>query len=389
MNRLGAELRSPRVIAWSLAALAMTAVALIPVMFPEWVRVPPTPGSALALALHGVVNLIPVAMLAACMRAPLGLKKFDQAMLLLLLVLLALLLTNLHHSEVDDGHYFSAMSNTQFQQNLAAAVVRLDPAAIPHSYRFLPDSLVALVQYATGIYTAARDGCRAVFLFLLMFTIYRFSRRYLSHPAALVPVLLYAIVFPISIRHYAGQMTDPVSHLSIAMGLLFIESGSFIFLLLTLLIGILAKESILIVIPCYALVRWKEPDYWLNLGLLTVGGGGVAWLVRRIVVGAVQYERISGVGSDWWKPNLASTGWEEQVLYTVGILLPFTALAWKGTPHNLKLLVLILLPGLLVSNAMFSWMHEARNLIPAVIPMAVMTARYFFPASAPASDPHA
>jgi hypothetical protein len=61
------------------------------------------------------------------------------------------------------------------------------------------------------------------------------------------------------------------------------------------------------------------------------------------------------------------------VLCVVGIFVPFLVLAWKTTRPQLRNLACFLLVTLLLSNFLFSWPNETRNLIPAVIPLALIT----------------
>ncbi len=64
------------------------------------------------------------------------------------------------------------------------------------------------------------------------------------------------------------------------------------------------------------------------------------------------------------------------MVFTVGIFIPFLILAWKSADRRVRNLALFLLTALLLSNMMFSWLVETRNLIPAVIPLALLTSDY-------------
>jgi hypothetical protein len=56
--------------------------------------------------------------------------------------------------------------------------------------------------------------------------------------------------------------------------------------------------------------------------------------------------------------------------------LPFLILGWKGTPLMLKRMFFYLLPLLLVTSGLFSWLNEARNYMPLVFVLAVVSGRY-------------
>lgn len=361
-------------------ALLLTALALTPLAFPGAFAAPPAPGSLAARAARVAVDLLPLLVIGLAFRMDLGLPRAQKATLLLLLVVLALLLVELHVCLVDDGRYFPSMSNRKWQLMLHKQVLALDPAGLPHSYRFLPNGVVALLQVGTGDFASASLRYRHVFTFLLLLATYCWSRRHLQHPTALVPLFLYCAIYPISVRYYAGQLTDPLSHLSFVLGLLFLETGPFAYLLLTVLIGILAKESIVLVGACYALFHFRERGYAYKLAALVLGAVAIGLSVRLAVSGLDSYTKISGVGTDWMSINLANEHWQSQLAYTVGIFVPFVVLAWRQAPWSLKGPLLVLLPGLLVTNVLFSAMREARNLVPATLVMAVMTVHHLFPA---------
>jgi hypothetical protein len=92
----------------------------------------------------------------------------------------------------------------------------------------------------------------------------------------------------------------------------------------------------------------------------------------------LMYKSISGVDLSHFKENLFENKsvWVPQIVYTIGILMPFYILSWKIARKELRNLVLFLLPILFISNTMFSWLYEARNLIPVFIPMAIIAVNY-------------
>ena len=132
-------------------------------------------------------------------------------------------------------------------------MIGLRPEVLPHSYRFLPNSLVRLFEQVTGDFSTARHTYRNLFGVLLFYALYRFSRLFLLHAGALFSLALWAMVSPVSYRYYLGQLTDPLSHLSFILAFIFIETEQFVYLLLTLTIGCLAKETVLVMAGYYAL----------------------------------------------------------------------------------------------------------------------------------------
>jgi len=102
------------------------------------------------------------------------------------------------------------------------------------------------MQLARIDYESARDLYRLIFGVLLFYAIYRYSRLYTNYAGASVAMLLIAVICPISFEHYAGQLTDPLSHLSFVLAFFFLETEDFALLLTTLIIGPWPKKQSLV-----------------------------------------------------------------------------------------------------------------------------------------------
>lgn len=294
----------------------------------------------------------------------------------LLCLIFTLLTTYLHRWLVDSGTY-AGWLNLDWQLFVQKAVMKLDPAVLPHSYRFLPNSYVRLLESITGSYEIARDSYRNLFDFLLFFAIYRFARLYLAHGGGLLTLVLFAAVFPVSFQHYAGQLTDPMSHLSFVLAFIFIETGQFVYLLLTVLIGALAKETVLAMAGYYGLLHWRNRRYWPKAAAL-LGIAFTFYFGVRIAVlhGTPNYSQISGVSLGHVTENLRQRAWHLPLLFTVGTYLPFVVLAFRTTSAQLQILAGYLAVVLFVSSALFSWLIEVRNFMPLVVVLALITAQY-------------
>jgi hypothetical protein len=260
-------------------------------------------------------------------------------------------------------------------------VIDLRPEVLPHSYRFLPNSLVRLFEQVTGDFFLARDSYRNLFGVLLFYALYRFGRLFLLHGGALFSLALWTVVFPVSFRYYLGQLTDPISHLSFILAFIFIETEQFVYLLLTLTIGCLAKETVLAMIGYYALLHWREKSHLLKLIILVIASLAVCLAARAWVLhGAPDYAQISGVGLDHVARNWAVyPWWLPAFFYTVGIFVPFVIAGWRKSPWKLRSLALYLFPVLLISSLFFSWLLETRNFMPLVAVLAVSTVYYLMP----------
>lgn len=295
----------------------------------------------------------------------------------LVLVFLILLLTKIynrvHQYTVDYGpNAFGTITNTAWQNMVQDHVIerkQFDPA---HAARFLPNSVVRWLQMGDWSFPQARDLYRLLFGMLLFYAIYRYARLFSDHTGAVIAVLLVAVIAPISFQHYVGQLTDPMSHLSFVLAFMFIEREDFPFLFTTLVIGAVAKESVLVMAGYYVLFGRRDKRYPIRVGALLACCAAVYLGVRMLLLhGPMAYKNISGVTIQHLKPNLSDSRWPYVFVLTAGALVPILALGWTKIPISLRRLAVYLTPVLFVSSAFFSWLAETRNFMPVVIVDAV------------------
>ena len=292
------------------------------------------------------------------------------------LVLLAVWMTDLHYSNVDLARFTERFrDNVAWQRDLHVRVIGLAPDALPHSYRFLPNGLLAHIHKLTGNFLISTLIYRFTFYFLSLCAIYAYARKFVSTGQARVAVLLWLLAYPISIRYYAGQLADPFSHFTFVFALILTERRDAWGLAPTVLMSMLAKETILIMPVFYALRHWPDRRACGQMvGLFAVAVLG-AFLLRFYVSDGFSYKQISGVGPAYLLTNLSDLiYWPRQMLGTIGILFPLTILGWKRAAAPVRQAVLFLAPCLILSTMIFSSMREARNYMPLVVPMAVIGA---------------
>jgi len=369
----------------SIVAILLTIASLAPLIFPSFF------GKQISSEYHGLYKIllatIPLGAVIFCYRIKIDCLPRQKAALFILLVALSPFLVYLHYIYIDTSNtYFIIKSNLFWQLITQRDVMNLDPAAVPHVYRFLPNSMVRIAEFFTGDFIYARTLYWLTMMFFLLFSIYYYARVYCSHEKALLTVLFYASVFPISIRYYAGQLTDPLSHLSFILSFIFLELNLFIYFALAIFVGILAKESILVMVVYFLIFRRKERRYLSKTAVLFIVGAAITLIIRLWIVPAVSpFNEVFVVGDLKGSslPHLAENfgrynEWVGQVVFTIGIFIPFLILAWKSAHRSVRNLAVFLLAVLLPSNAIFSWFSETRNLIPAVIPLALITSEYLF-----------
>lgn len=358
-------------LAWLLAALAVAPVLL---------RLAPPPPSAFSTHLALDLGYLALALVSwrifQIEKSRLG-PRLALA-LVFLVILLSAVLNHIHNVNVDRAaNYIQGVPNDTLQQQLHKSVLALSPGAAPHSYRFLPNAVVLSMQLAGVRFDTARDLYRALANLLLFYALYRYARLYTNFTGALIALLLAAAVYPISFENYIGQLTDPLSHLSFLLAFLFLETGDFAALLTVLLLGSLAKETVLAMAGFYALFRRQEKHHALKTAILCAASLALYFAVRLLVLhGALHYGEVSGTRPEHIFENWRDTKWRELFLLTGGAYVPFLILGWRSTPLILKKLVLYLLPVLLLSSLLFGWLAESRNYMPVTFVLAVVAGRY-------------
>ena len=369
----------PRKRKWLLLAgvWILTVIAILPAIY-HWPAQRPYMGVELYARL-GVGYVVAAAIGMAIFRVERKRLTRAQAILLVFVVFLLTSLTNnLHWFMIDHGkNVFSTVSNAAWQSQMNDYAIQLLPGLAPHSYRFLPNAIVRWMQIAHIDFESARDLFRMLSGLLVFYSLYRFARLYCGYSGAIMAMLFTAAIYPVSFENYAGQLTDPLSHLSFVLALLFLETEEFAWLLTTLLIGSLAKETVLAMAGYYVLFRRQEKGYVVKSALLVGLSLAVYFGVRFFVLhGAMSYQQTSGVGLDHVLENWRDPEWRIPFLLTACALLPFLAVGWKQTAVSLKRQALFLLPVLFLSSLFFSWLRESRNFMPLVFVTSVIAASF-------------
>src|SRR5262249_31232257 len=153
-----------------------------------------------------------------------------------LFAVLAGLMTLVHWIAVD-----SRPEPREWQSNLYVRLLNGEYEA-PHNYRPLPYGFARLVERLTHNWTFACLSYRWFFTFWFVWASYRLARRYLDSKRALLTLLPLVLFYPISILHYEGQLTDPVSHALFALAFIYLLEDRPLALAAALALGVVAKE---------------------------------------------------------------------------------------------------------------------------------------------------
>jgi hypothetical protein len=255
---------------------------------------------------------------------------------------------------------------------------------VPHQYRLLPYGFVRGLEHLTGDFWFACVAYRWFFSYWFLWYSYRFARFFVSRGLAMLALLPVVVLYPLSVEHYAGQLTDPLSHALFALALVYIVTDRWIALAVALALGVLAKETAVLLVPAYLACYWR-----LGLPALakTAALGTVcvaAYMAARLPLGwSLGYGSINGteglmigdnlgIGEPRYQPAVPIVFNYVHPLLFVGSFLPFIAWHWRRIDERLRALYLVLTPLLLFSNLCFGWMYESRNYVPLLPLQATM-----------------
>lgn len=301
----------------------------------------------------------------------------ERAVLTAIVVAAAAFCNHVHYVIVDLGHYFPVSqfeNNTIWQYWMHQGILALSPGLIPHSYRFLPDALIGVMEWATGSFDGARSANALIFYGLLYAFTFRFARVYLSMVGSIAVVVVLLMVYPVTNSWYAGQPIDPMSHLSFVVCMWALASGREAPFGASLIAGCFAKESVLIMAPCRAFYgerRVGAVALAIVYGVLTFA----AIAAIRLIVngGTFSYGRVSGVEPGFFATNFAQyRQWVPQYAFSLGVFVPGAVWGWRWMDRPFRLTCLVVTAGVVISSAMFSWLSEVRNLVPAIVMLAIV-----------------
>jgi hypothetical protein len=292
------------------------------------------------------------------------------AWVVLPLVLLAALMTAWHWYWRD-----SDASIAEWQRTMYFDILNHRRDA-PHQFRALPYGFVRSLEHITGDWTFSCVAYRWFFTYWFVWACYRFARLWLPAALALVTLVPVGALYPLSVWYYWGQLTDPVSHALFVFAFIWTVRDRTALLAASLALGILAKETVVLMVPVYWACYWRGG--WppllkaVALGVVCVA----AFLAARLPYGWYPgYEKINGterlmvldnlgIGEPYYTP--AAPPWQNYMQPMLFVLpfVPFIAWGWRRLDGRLKAMCLTLAPLLLLSSLCFGWLYESRNYMP-------------------------
>jgi hypothetical protein len=245
----------------------------------------------------------------------------------------------------------------------------------PHQYRPLPYGFVRLLEWLTRDWLFSCLAYRCFFNYWLLWAWYRFASLFHTPRRAALTLLPFVALYPCSVAFYLGQLTDPLSHTLFVLGFVYIFEDRPFALSAALALGVLAKETAVLLVPCWFVCHaWNPRRTWVETALLG-GVAAAALLAARLPFGWRPGAREMNGAGLMVGTNL---GLGEPIAFTsvplvlnylvpllfLGPFVPSIAWNWRTIDARLRLLAVTLTPLLLASNLCFGWLYESRNYVP-------------------------
>lgn len=248
----------------------------------------------------------------------------------------------------------------------------------PHRYRTLPYGFARLLERLTHDWGFSCVAYRCFFTWWFLWAAYRLARRYHPPARSLFALSLVVILYPLSILHYWGQLTDPSSHFLFILSLIYLLEDRPWPLAASLALGVVAKETAVLIVPAYFAcswrVGWRTWKTTAGLGVVCVA----AFLAVRLHQGwRPELENVNGLDALMAGTNLGlgepiaygAASVEVGYLHALLFLGPFAILLgyrWGEIDPRLRTACAVLTPLLLASNICFGWLYESRNYLPLI-----------------------
>ncbi len=178
----------------------------------------------------------------------------------------------------------------------------------PHDFRPLPYGFVRTLEFVTRDWLFSCLAYRWFFSTGVLWASFEFAARFLGPGRAWLAVVVIVMLYPLSVMYYIGQLTDPLSHFLFVLSLIWIVEDRWLALAVALGLGVMAKETTVILVPAYYFCYWRKGLPALGktavLGLTCVA----AFLAVRLPLG--------------WRPGLNTLNGTTELMIASNLGLP-------------------------------------------------------------------
>ncbi len=248
----------------------------------------------------------------------------------------------------------------------------------PEQYRFLSFFLAEGLMRLGLPFDWAHAALRWLFTSASLFVFYRYLTAWFDPLVALLGYFMFAAVLPFTYLFYGMQVTDPLNMLVFLLAFWAIRDGKDAWLFPLVVLGMLNRETVLMIPLLYACVRFDQtsPRRWLWRAAVLAIIAAAIYAGLRFVFGLKAPYAPSGLGavSGFWHRNAARwTGWVQALAFFNLALL----YAWRHLERRPVFLrrALLLVPPFLAIHLSVGNLREIRlflPLLPVLIPLTLM-----------------
>jgi hypothetical protein len=242
----------------------------------------------------------------------------------------------------------------------------------PVQYRILMYSLAeALVRLGLPIHSA-HEIWRVAFTTLTLFVFYKYLRAWFSPVMSLLGMCLLAAIIPLTYVYYMMAVTDLPNLLVFLLAFWAIRERRDIWLIPLVAIGMLNRETPILLPLFYLAVRWGEPlRHWLPIFVGSIFAAASVYIALHVVYQPVccDYGLVEAivVNATDWRAYLG-------VIIVFNIGLWGTWIGWRRRPEFLRRLSLMV-PVFALPYLFQGTVRESRYWLPLlaiVIPMVLL-----------------
>jgi hypothetical protein len=245
--------------------------------------------------------------------------------------------------------------------------------ASPDQYRILAYLLAeTLVRLGLPIHSA-HEVWRVIFTSTSLYVFYRYLRGWFTPLVAVLGTFMLAAAIPLTYVYYMMQVTDPLNMLVFFLAFWVMREGKDPWLIPLVGVGMLNRESPVLIPVFYLAVRWRRPwQTWLPVLVASSALAVMVYFGLRLDYGP----RPPCCSTDPIEHLLVNfTDWRAYLdsISVLNIAVWAGWLGWRRRPEFLRRLALIV-PLFLLPYLMFGTVREARYYLPVLailIPMAL------------------
>ena len=250
----------------------------------------------------------------------------------------------------------------------------------PEQYRFLTFFLAeGLIRFGLPL-VWAHAALRWLFTGASLFVFYRYLTAWFEPLVALLGYFMLAAVLPFTYLFYGMQVTDPLNRWVFFLAFWAIRDGKDAWLFPLVVLGMLNRETALMIPLLYACVRFGETPRgrWLWRAAVLAIVAAAIYAGLRLVFGFKTPYAPSGLKGYWLRNAVRWTGWVQALAFFNLALL----CAWRHLERRPAFLrrALLLIPPFLAIHFSVGNVREIRlflPLLPVLIPLTLMELTHF------------